>query len=335
MDAKQKVAWRDEFERALDEHLRRGEEAGLLSAYDLGRRALGSGLGVLDVAGLAHEVLLAACAREQGEPPRAVEAAGHVLLECLSPFEMACRGVREANTALRGLNDLLEEQTRRISHELHDQAGQLLASVHLALDELARDLPSAAAARIDPIRDLLDSIEEQLRRLSHELRPTILDDLGLGPALEFLAEGVAGRSGLAITVERMPEARLPSRVETVLYRVVQEALNNVSKHARASAVTIVVEDQEGVVTCSIRDDGVGFDPSTVGRHDDAGGIGLIGIRERLARLGGSLEIRSNPRGTQLLVMIPQERCARAGAAIAGPSSEPAVPFAPGGRGGPP
>ena len=212
------ATWRDQFARVLEEHLSRGEEAGLASAYELGRAALGSGLGVLDVAGFVHGALLAACANAPADSLRAVKAAENFLLECLSPFEMAYRGVREANTALRGLNDLLEEQTRRISHELHDQAGQLLASVYLALDELARELSPDAAARLERVKGLLDSIEEQLRRLSHELRPTILDDLGLGPALEFLAEGVSARNGLPITVEDMPEERLPARVETARAR---------------------------------------------------------------------------------------------------------------------
>jgi signal transduction histidine kinase len=303
-------AWRDEFERALEEHLTRGEEAVLLSAYDLGRRALESGLGVLDVAGLVHEALCTVCAHEPGDSLRVVKAAENVLLECLSPFEMAYRGVREANTALRGLNDLLEEQTRRISHELHDQAGQLLASVHMALDGLGRELPRGAAARLESVKGLLDGIEEQLRRLSHELRPTILDDLGLGPALEFLAEGVSARNGVRIALEALPDKRLPARVEAVLYRIVQEALNNVSKHAQASTVTIGVRSEEGVIRCAIRDDGVGFDVSAVGRKD-ARGIGLIGIRERLARLGGALEINSAPGGgAELLVTIPEALCSR-------------------------
>ena len=311
-DTAMSEGWREEFARALEEHLTRGEEAGLLSAYDLGRRALESGLGVLDVAGLVHEALGAVCADQPRDPMQVVKAAENVLLECLSPFEMAYRGVREANTALRGLNDLLEEQTRRISHELHDQAGQLLASVHMALDGLGRDLPHTAAPRLESVKGLLDGIEEQLRRLSHELRPTILDDLGLGPALEFLAEGVSARNNLAITVENMPDERLPARIEAVLYRIVQEALNNVSKHARASAVTIGVRSEDGIITCSIRDDGVGFDVSkvVVGR-DNGRGIGLIGIRERLARLGGHLEIRSAPiGGTELLVAVPEEGCPR-------------------------
>src|SRR5580765_4499608 len=121
--------WRDEFARALEEHLTGGEEAVLLSAYELGRRALESGLGVLDVAGLVHEAMRTACAHGKNDALQVVKAAESLLLECLSPFEMAYRGVQEANTALRGLNDLLEEQTQRISRELHDEAGNLLASV--------------------------------------------------------------------------------------------------------------------------------------------------------------------------------------------------------------
>ena len=300
--------WRDEFGRALEEHLTGGEEAVLLSAYDLGRRALGSGLGVLDVAGLVHEALYAACASGRSDPLHVAKAAENVLLECLSPFEMAYRGVQEANTALRGLNDLLEEQTQRISRELHDEAGQLLASVHLALDALGRDVPQAAD-RLDSVKGLLDSIEEELRRLSHELRPTILDDLGLGPALEFLMEGVSARNGFPISLEPMPEGRLPARVETVLYRIVQEALNNVSKHARASSVKIAVRSESDVITCSVTDDGLGFDVSRAMEGSDARGIGLIGMRERVARLGGTLSVSSSPGGgTELLVTIPREGC---------------------------
>jgi signal transduction histidine kinase len=298
--------WREEFGRALEEHLIGGEEAVLLSAYELGRRALESGLGVLDVAGFVHEALYAACAQGRSDPLQVAKAAENVLLECLSPFEMAYRGVQEANTALRGLNDLLEEQTQRISRELHDEAGQLLASVHLALDRLGRDVPQAAT-RLDSIKGLLDSIEEELRRLSHELRPTILDDLGLGPALEFLAEGISARNGFAISLEAMPETRLPARVETVLYRIVQEALNNVSKHARASSVKIGVRSEPDVIRCAVTDDGLGFDVSVTMEGSDGRGIGLIGMRERVARLGGTLTVNSSPGGgTELLVMIPRE-----------------------------
>src|SRR3989449_3705797 len=117
--------------------------------------------------------------------------------------------------------------------------------------------PSEGSGRLQGVRELLDQIEEQLRHLSHELRPPILDDLGLGPALEFLAEGVSRRTGLRITVEGGNGNRLPGVIETALYRVVQEALNNVSKHARATRVQIRVWRTDKLIRCSVSDDGRG------------------------------------------------------------------------------
>ena len=227
------------------------------------------------------------------------------MLECLCSFEMAHRAVREANTALRGLNELLEEQTRRISHELHDQAGQLLASVYLALDDVARDLPAPAAARLQSVKTLLDDIEVELRRLSHELRPMVLDDLGTACRRSISSPRVSSaRTGLWVKIEGPRDDRFPPPIETVLYRIVQEALTNVGKHAQASAVTVVVRREARRVCCSVRDDGVGFDPGTAARST-AKGIGLIGIRERLAPLGGALSIDAAPgRGTELRVAIP-------------------------------
>jgi signal transduction histidine kinase len=296
-------ALQEQFTKALETHLTQGGEAALLSAYELGRTVLNERLGVLDVATLLQAALVAACQRRPRESVRTVQAAAGFALECLCSFEMAHRAVREANTALRGLNEFLEEQTRRISHELHDEAGQLLASVHLALDDVARDLPAPAAARLQSVKTLLDDIEVELRRLSHELRPTVLDDLGLMPALDLLAQGVSTRTGLWVKIEGPRDNRFPSPIETVLYRIVQEALNNVNKHAQASAVTVVVRREARRVCCSVRDDGVGFDPGTA--RSTATGIGLIGIRERLAPLGGSLSIDAAPgRGTELRVAIP-------------------------------
>jgi len=296
----------EEFTRALGEFLARGEEPALLSAYELGRKALGEGLGVLDVATLLHEALADACQRAPDAAPRMAQEAGPFILECLSSFEMAHRAAREANTALRRMNDLLEDQTRRISHELHDQAGQILASVYLAVDEIAAGLPPAVAQRLGKVRDLLDRIEDQLRRLSHELRPTILDDLGLVAALEFLAEGVSARHGFEIAVDGRRDVRFPPAVETVLYRIMQEGLNNVARHAQASHVVICVRGSDKQVRCTIRDDGVGFAAAAGG--DGTKGIGLIGIRERLSPLGGTFRISSAPgAGTDLTVTVPLER----------------------------
>jgi signal transduction histidine kinase len=160
------------------------------------------------------------------------------------------------------------------------------------------------------VRGLLDKIEEQLRHLSHELRPTILDDLGLRPALEFLADGVARRTGLQVAVagsSGSSGARLPAAVETALYRVVQEALTNVTKHAQATHVWVTLTHGEGHVRCAIRDDGVGFDPPTVLSRRGARGLGLLGIQERMHGVGGTLDVVAKPGGgTELIMSVPVE-----------------------------
>jgi PAS domain S-box-containing protein len=212
-----------------------------------------------------------------------------------------------AAKALHHLNEGLEAEVKRIAHALHDEAGQLLASVHIGLVEIARDLPSHAARRLEDVRGLLDKIEEQLRHLSHELRPTILDDLGLRPALEFLADGVSRRTGLQIVVDGSPGTRLSSTTETVLYRIVQEALTNVTRHAQATRVSIGIERRGRALRCTVRDDGLGFDVPAVLARRGARGLGLIGIQERLHGIGGKLTIVATPGGgTQLVMSVPVE-----------------------------
>jgi len=212
---------------------------------------------------------------------------------------------KRAEEALRGLNERLEEEAKRIAHALHDEAGQLLSSVHLALEEVARELPPGAGARLQAVKALLEQMEGELRRLSHELRPTILDDLGLLPALEFLADRVAKRSGLAIKVKGSTKGRLAPPVETAFYRSVQEALNNVVRHAQATRVDVEIRQKDGAVQCSVRDDGAGFDVAEVLSRRGERGIGLIGIRERAGALSGTFAIRSTPgHGTEVLITIP-------------------------------
>ena len=203
---------------------------------------------------------------------------------------------KRAKEALQRLNQTLEDEAKRIAHALHDEAGQLLASVHIAVDVVARELPARARVRLERVKDLLNQAEEQLRRLSHELRPTILDNLGLRPALEFLAQGVSRRTGLSITVEGGTEGRLASSVETALYRLVQEALNNVTRHAQAKCVTVRLQRDARVIRCTIGDDGVGFDVTSVFARKREQGLGLIGMRERVNSVGGTLQIISAPGG---------------------------------------
>ena len=286
----------------FQEYLREHGESSLSSGYEFARRAMVDGCSILEMAEFHHEALrrvLGGRGPAQATLARAVE----LFAACLSPFQMSHLGAQEGTRALRRLNEVLEGELKRIAHALHDEAGQLLASVHIAIAVVAGELPSEFRPRFDAIEQLLKQIEAELRNLSHELRPTVLDNLGLVPALEMLAERVEIRTGLAVSVSVSGDmhARLPPTVESALYRIVQEALNNAVKHAHAKSVTIELRHTPLKIACSVRDDGIGF----ANRQQGMQGLGLIGIRERLAALGGSLRVVSEPqRGTTLLADIP-------------------------------
>ncbi len=200
-----------------------------------------------------------------------------------------------------------EEASRRIARELHDETGEVLTSIHLRLDQLTSTLP-AARRRVREVRSLLDEMEQRLRRISHELRPIILDDLGLVSALEHLVEGAASRTKTTIDMEGGAVGRLPPAVETVLYRIAQEALVNALRHAQAKRVHIRVWRDGSEVTLSVEDDGVGFDPQTCcqrGKGARPSGLGLVGIRERAESVGGVLTVRSAPgQGLEVRVRVP-------------------------------
>lgn len=300
-----------DYTLAMRRYLKNGGEPSLELAYELGRRALQEGWGVVEIADLFDEAL-PRLLREASSPADCatmVEKLSQFFIESLSPFEMTHRGYRDAQTALRRLNETLEGEAKRIAHALHDEAGQLLVAVHLALEELARELPPGFDTRIGEVRLRITEVEQQLRRLSHELRPPMLDELGLVPALEFIAQGVSKRSGIHIAVEGQLASRLPAMAEIAVYRSVQEALTNITKHARAKQVTISLKQQrQGTMVgtvCSIKDDGIGMNDHGASDAGPRRGLGLIGIRERMNALGGSLDIHSTPGlGTELIVSVP-------------------------------
>ena len=174
-------------------------------------------------------------------------------------YGMAHRGFQDAVKALRQLNETLEDEIKRLAYAVHDEAGQLLVAVHLALVEVALELPEPQQVQFARIKEMLNQVERHLRRYSHELRPTILDDLGWIPAVRFLADGISKRANLPIHVEAPNPERLPGAIETTLYRIVQEALTNAVKHAKAGNVWIRARRENALLCCSIRDDGAGFD----------------------------------------------------------------------------
>lgn len=255
----------EQYVALLREYVAGGGEAALGHAYELGRRAIAERKSLLDMAAIHHQALQTLFG-DEGEGKRRenlLRMGSDFLAECLSPYELAHQAFHDSVEGLRRLNETLEEEIKRIAYAVHDEAGQLLVAVHLALADLQRDLPLPHKDQIGQIAELLNQIERQLRHYSHELRPTVLDDLGWFAAIGFLADSVSKRVSLPIEVKAGWTGRLPRSSEVALYRLVQEALTNATKHAKATGVWIKVSRVDRTLCCCIEDDGVGFDVHAV------------------------------------------------------------------------
>jgi signal transduction histidine kinase len=210
---------------------------------------------------------------------------------------------RVARDALRRAVAAQELERRRLARELHDETGQALTSMLLGLAAIeAAETPEQGREAVAELRRLVVSTLQDVRRLAVELRPKALDDFGLLPALKRLGQTVSEGSRLDVQVEaRLGLERLPADTETAVYRIVQEALTNVVKHAEAEHVSILLTRKNESVSVMIEDDGKGFDPGSA-RSD---GLGLLGMEERVALLDGSLVVESTPgAGTTLILELP-------------------------------
>ncbi|RYB05295.1 histidine kinase [Lichenibacterium ramalinae] len=225
------------------------------------------------------------------------------------------RAETERSDLLRRLGAAQEDVQRRIAHDLHDQVGQHVTGLSLGLKGLERALDGSGGApgadlgeRVRWLQELTGTIGRDLHRVASDLRPTALDDLGLPRALAALAADWSSRYDVDADVQVIgSEDRLPEEVATAIYRVVQEALTNVLKHARARTVSVVLDRRPRGVRLVIEDDGAGFDPdvpaSTVPGARRR--LGLLGMRERLNQIGGTLTVETSPgAGTTLFVTIP-------------------------------
>lgn len=317
------------FAALLREHRSGAEEGALLQAYELGRRAIGTET-LLDVVACAHDAALDAIAEAPAdEAPGILDAVSTLLTEALGPFEMTHRGYREANSALRRLNESLEQQVaertralqetvqrlrrldldrrrlmsrainaqeeerRRIAADIHDDPLQILAAVVMRLQGLRRHLE-------DPMGlSLLGKLETdtkdamgRLRRMMFELRPRVLDRDGLGAAIRHALESLHEETGVSVGLDDRLESQPPSKVRAIAYRIAREALANVRKHAEAASVEVVLEERDGGLLGTVRDDGVGFtiDPN---RHQ-TGHAGLIDMQERADLVDGWCRVDSSP-----------------------------------------
>jgi signal transduction histidine kinase len=210
---------------------------------------------------------------------------------------------RVSRDSVRRVVEAQELERARLARELHDQTGQALTSILLGLRPLEETATTDAdRSAVASLRELVVSTLQDVRRLAVELRPSALDDFGLATAVERLADSLREQSGLRVDLEaQLGETRLPADVETALYRIIQEALTNIVKHAEAKSVSILLTDRDGVTVAVVEDDGSGIETNAI-RGD---GLGLVGMRERVGLVGGKLRVESTPgSGTTVRAEVP-------------------------------
>ena len=192
-----------------------------------------------------------------------------------------------------------EEERRRLARDLHDEVNQALTAILLRLEALSQDSPPARVEEVDELKRLVNQAMDELLNLARQLRPSALDDHGLMPAVDTQLKRFSARTGVevSLTVDGDPDT-LPEDVQTAIYRVLQEALANVGRHAGATAVSVEFEVDDERLELRVRDDGAGFDPGAIARRNGGpgAGLGLSGMAERARLAGGELDVRSAPGG---------------------------------------
>jgi signal transduction histidine kinase len=258
-----------------------------------------------------------AAARQQAE---AADAARSELADLNATLELRVTArtneLRQANASLRELSarllQLQDDERRRIARELHDSVGQLLAAIALNMAMIEKELdrlsPQASKAVLDN-QGFVQQILRDIRTISHLLHPPLLDETGLPSALRWYVEEFSERSGTEVVLDCAPAfGRLPSNLETAIFRIVQECLGNIHRHSQSATATIRLDLHEGSARLVVSDQGRGISADKQ-RELQSGvrtGVGLRGMRERVAQLGGELWIDSGQHGTTVTTVLPCE-----------------------------
>ncbi len=245
-------------------------------------------------------------AREISEQVARITAENARLLERLVETE------KRFHRISRGVLRLQEEERGRISRELHDGIGQSLTALKIQLqllEQAAGEKDAALVSRLVAARELAEASLAEVREMARLLRPQMLDDLGLAPTLRWLARTVEERTGVAVALEcRGGEERVEPEAETLVFRLVQEALTNVVKHARVVSARVVVEMRPRSILLTVEDRGSGFDAAAVlAGSDEERGFGVRAMRDRVQFFHGRFRLDSSPGGTVLEAEIPLER----------------------------
>ena len=251
---------------------------------------------------------------QSGDPPVELKNPDPYTTRMAKTLRSLFLQLEERNRELQALSERAinaqEEERRVIAQSLHDDTGQALSmlSIHLdRIDERIQPDQKDLKKQVADARTLAADSLTELRRILSGLRPAILDDLGLVPAIRWYARSNLEKAGIHVVVKAPSNPlELSSALTTTLFRIVQEAINNIVRHADARSATIVLQLSEGIVQLRVEDDGRGFDPGDASRDAvELHKLGLLGIRERAELLGGSVQIESTPeKGTRLQVSIP-------------------------------
>jgi len=225
-------------------------------------------------------------------------------------LERLAEGERRFRHISRGVLRVQEVERGRISRELHDGVGQSLTALKMQIEGLEQaGAGEALGGQLGELRELADRCLQEVRQISHLIRPQILDELGLVPTLRWLVRVLSRRTGIALEfVHEGEEALTDPAAETLVFRVVQEALTNVTKHSRGARAEVRLRCEPERLRLEVRDEGQGFDAAAaLARSDEEGSFGLRGMRDRVQLLGGRFEISSAPgAGTMVRVELPLE-----------------------------
>lgn len=276
---------------------RNGEKTGLLAVIrDITDRKKAS-----DALRLAHDELESRVVERTIELSEANEALQNQMVE-------RARAERQRAELLQKLVTTQEDERRRIARDIHDQLGQRVTGLRLQIASIFDIIPEGEArSRLETLMGTAEKLDSDVSFLAWELRPASLDDLGLVQALtEFTNEWSHHyKIGVDFILRGFTRDKLSTKAETQFYRITQEALNNVAKHANADQVDILLESKDGLVTMIIEDNGIGFDRAEQKERTDIKSLGLLGMKERALLIGGSVEIESSPgAGTAIYVRAP-------------------------------
>lgn len=257
----------------------------------------------------AEELLLGA----QGQLEQQVQERTRDLEHTLAAFQEEVNVRRAMEEKLRALSltllRLQDEERRRVARDLHDTAGQTLTALKITLSLLEKAVTQSPAIAdfFTDLNELADQALQEIRTTSHLLHPPLLDEAGFASAASWYVDGFNKRSSIQVRLQLPEGIRLPSLVEIVLFRILQESLTNITRHSGTAAADVHLEVGKGVTTLSVRDYGKGISPERLTRMNRTGsdiGVGIAGMRERLKELGGSLELQSDTTGTLLKASVP-------------------------------